>query len=73
MIVLGSVAQMVAFSIQASAPPFQVFVMSYVINGFGESLQNAQANSFVANYKDNAATKMGLLHAAYGQYTYSII
>jgi len=43
--------------------------MAYSINGFGLSLQDAQANGFVANYKDNAAAKMGILHAAYGKYT----
>ena len=60
---------MVAFSIEASAPPFPVFVMAYAISGFGGSLQDAQANGFVANYKDNAATKMGIIHAAYGKHT----
>jgi len=29
-------------------------------------LKDAQANGFVASLKDNAETKMGLLHAAYG-------
>ncbi|KAI0252492.1 MFS general substrate transporter [Lactifluus subvellereus] len=65
-IVLGSAAQMVAFSIQASAPPFPLFVISYAINGFGASLEDAQANGFVASYEDNSATKMGILHAAFG-------
>ena len=32
-------------------------------------LQNAQANSFVASLKDNATTKLGFLHAAYGKET----
>jgi hypothetical protein len=58
---------MVAFSIQASAPPFPLFVIAYAINGFGASLGDAQANGFVASYKDNAAAKMGILHAAYGK------
>jgi len=59
--------QIIAFSIQASAPPFPSFVIAYTINGFGESLEDAQANGFVANYKDNPAAKMGILHAAYGK------
>ena len=59
--------QMIAFSIQASAPPFPSFVIAYTINGFGASLGDAQANGFVANYKDNASAKMGILHAAYGK------
>jgi hypothetical protein len=66
-IVLGSVAQMVAFGIQASAPPFPLFVIAYAISGFGASFEDAQANGFVASYKDNAAAKMGILHAAYGK------
>ncbi|KAH9061095.1 major facilitator superfamily domain-containing protein [Lactarius vividus] len=65
-IALGSMAQMIAFSIQASAPPFPIFAIAYAINGFGASFEDAQANGFVANYKDNAAVKMGILHAAYG-------
>ncbi|KAI9458666.1 MFS general substrate transporter [Lactarius psammicola] len=65
-IALGSAAQMVAFGIQASAPPFPLFVIAYAINGFGASFEDAQANGFVASYKDNAAAKMGILHAAYG-------
>ncbi len=72
--VLGSVVQTIACSIQASAPPFPSFVIAYAINGFGESLEDAQANGFVANYKDNAAAKMGFLHAAYGkEYPCSIL
>lgn len=58
---------MIAFSIQASAPPFPLFAIAYAINGFGESLNDAQANGFVASYKDNTAAKMGILHAAYGK------
>jgi MFS family permease len=61
---------MVAFCIQASAPPFPVFVITYAINGFGESLEDAQANGFVASYEDNASVKMGILHAAYGKCAY---
>lgn len=49
-------------------------MIAYTINGFGGSLQDAQANGFVANYKDNAAAKMGILHAAYGkEYPRSIL
>jgi fucose permease len=49
-------------------------VIAYTISGFGGSLEDAQANGFVANYKDNAAAKMGFLHAAYGkEYSCSIL
>lgn len=58
---------MVAFGIQASAPPFPLFAIAYAINGFGGSFEDAQANGFVASYKVNAAAKMGILHAAYGK------
>ena len=33
-----------------------------------DSLQDAQANGFVASLKDNASAKMGMLHAAYGAF-----
>ncbi|ETW78486.1 hypothetical protein HETIRDRAFT_460334 [Heterobasidion irregulare TC 32-1] len=65
-IVLGSVAQLVGYCIQAPAPPFPGFVIAYTINGFGLSLQDAQANGFVVSYKDNAEVKMGILQATYG-------
>ncbi|THH16127.1 hypothetical protein EW146_g4461 [Bondarzewia mesenterica] len=65
-IVLGSIAQAVAYCLQAPGPPFPLFVIAFAINGFGIALQDAQANGFVASYKDNAAAKMGFLHAAYG-------
>ncbi|KDQ58647.1 hypothetical protein JAAARDRAFT_155195 [Jaapia argillacea MUCL 33604] len=65
-IVLGSSLQTIAYAIQAPAPPFPVFAIAYALNGFGIALQDAQANGFVASLKDNPATKMGILHAAYG-------
>ncbi|KII90245.1 hypothetical protein PLICRDRAFT_159682 [Plicaturopsis crispa FD-325 SS-3] len=66
MIVIGSLLQVVAYAIQASAPPFPVFVMSYTINGIGMSLIDAQASGYVAALDENSESKMGLLHAAYG-------
>uniref|UniRef100_A0A8H7XWM1 Major facilitator superfamily (MFS) profile domain-containing protein n=1 Tax=Psilocybe cubensis TaxID=181762 RepID=A0A8H7XWM1_PSICU len=65
-IVFGSICQVVAYSIQSSAPPFPVFVLAYVINGAGLALQDAQANGFVATLTQNPESKMGILHAAYG-------
>ncbi|KAH7910277.1 MFS general substrate transporter [Hygrophoropsis aurantiaca] len=65
-IVLGSICQVIAYCIEAAAPPFPAFVLGYAINGFGMALQDAQANGFVASLTDNAEAKMGLLHAAYG-------
>ncbi|KAI9463115.1 MFS general substrate transporter [Boletus coccyginus] len=65
-IVLGSVLQVVGYTIEAAALPFPAFVLGYAINGIGMALQDAQANGFVASLKNNAETKMGILHAAYG-------
>ncbi|KAJ8694718.1 hypothetical protein PTI98_007369 [Pleurotus ostreatus] len=65
-IVLGSMLQVIAYALQASAPPFPVFVIAYVINGVGIAMQDAQANGYVASIQEGAETKMGILHAAYG-------
>ncbi|KAF8966644.1 major facilitator superfamily domain-containing protein [Flammula alnicola] len=65
-LVLGSVCQLAAYCIQSSAPPFPVFVMGYAISGIGLSLQDAQANGFVASLKYDATSKMGIIHSAYG-------
>ncbi|KAF9553571.1 MFS general substrate transporter [Agrocybe pediades] len=65
-IVFGSICQIVAYSIQCSAPPFPVFVLASAINGVGIAIQDAQANGFVGTLSQNAETKMGVLHAAYG-------
>ena len=61
---------MVAYAIQSPAPPFPVFALAYVINGFGLSLQDAQANGYISNYHTNTATLMGIMHGVYGQCTY---
>ncbi|KAF4564724.1 hypothetical protein EYR40_010896 [Pleurotus pulmonarius] len=63
-IVLGE--RIIAYTLQAPGPPFPVFVIAYVINGAGIAMQDAQANGYVASIKENAETKMGILHAAYG-------
>ncbi|KAK1223948.1 hypothetical protein PQX77_013169 [Marasmius sp. AFHP31] len=65
-LVLGSALQTVAYALQSANLPFPVFVMAYTINGVGLSIQDAQANGFVASLRENTETKMGLLHAAYG-------
>ena len=38
-IVLGGLCVVLGNAIQSSAPPFPVFVMAYVINGFGLALE----------------------------------
>ena len=35
--------------------------------------QDAQANGFIATLKDNRETKLGILQAAYGDYSFSFI
>ncbi|OCH86755.1 MFS general substrate transporter [Obba rivulosa] len=62
----GSIASAVAFALEAPAPPFPVFVLAFMFNGFGGALQDAGANGYVASLHDNSATKMGMLHAVYG-------
>ncbi|KAF7316208.1 MFS domain-containing protein [Mycena indigotica] len=72
MIVLGlyfttcALCQVVAYSIQAPAPPFPLFILSFGINGFGNAVQNAQTNTYVASLGKNSELYMGMLHASYG-------
>lgn len=66
LMVLGSLFQVIAYTLQAPALPFPVFVIAYMVNGVGLALQDAQANGYVACYKHNPESKMGLLHAVYG-------
>ena len=58
--------QVTAYAIQAPAPPFPVLLIAYAINGFGMSLQDAQANGLVASIQHKPEEKMGVLHAIYG-------
>ncbi|KAL0574334.1 hypothetical protein V5O48_007616 [Marasmius crinis-equi] len=62
----GSTLQTIAYALQSANLPFPVFVMAYTINGVGLSIQDAQANGFVASLKKYTEIKMGLLHAVYG-------
>lgn len=63
---LGSLFQVVAFSMQSLQPPFPFLIIAYFFNGFGAGLQNAQANGMVASLPTTPGTKMGFLHAMYG-------
>ncbi|PCH42938.1 MFS general substrate transporter [Wolfiporia cocos MD-104 SS10] len=65
--VIGSVFQMAAYSLTAPAPPFPVFVLGFGLNGFGGALQDAGANGYVGCLAHGAETKMGILHAVYGE------
>ncbi|KAJ7485280.1 major facilitator superfamily domain-containing protein [Mycena latifolia] len=66
MMVFGAVCQVITYTIQAPAPPFPLFVISFAINGFGVSIQNAQTNAYVASLRHNSELYMGMLHASYG-------
>ncbi|KAJ7100192.1 major facilitator superfamily domain-containing protein, partial [Mycena belliarum] len=46
---LGAVCQVIGCTIQAPAPPFPLFLLSFVVNGAGIAIQNAQSNAFVAS------------------------
>ncbi|KAF8628749.1 hypothetical protein AX15_003741 [Amanita polypyramis BW_CC] len=65
-LIIGSLCPIIAYSLQAAALPFPVYVMSFTINGIGLALLDAQSSGFVAALKTHAHTKMGILHAAYG-------
>ncbi|KAK7438384.1 hypothetical protein VKT23_017996 [Stygiomarasmius scandens] len=60
--------QIIANAIQAASIhlPFPVFVITFYIGGFSIAMQDAQSNGYIASVKRNGATKMGVLHAAYG-------
>ncbi|KAF8234569.1 MFS general substrate transporter [Tricholoma matsutake] len=62
----GSLCQIVAYTIQAPALPFPMFIICFAIIGFGLAIQESQAIGYVASIKDNAETRMGILHACYG-------
>lgn len=66
LIIGASICQVVAYSIQSAAPPFPLLCIAYALNGFGISIQDAQANGLVASVHEHASEKMGLLHAIYG-------
>ncbi|KAJ6545331.1 major facilitator superfamily domain-containing protein [Mycena capillaripes] len=66
MIVLGGLCMIVAYTVQAPAPPFPLFVLSFIFNGFGIAIQNAQTNAYVASLRHNSELNMGMLHASYG-------
>jgi fucose permease len=63
----GSICQIITYAVQATAPPFPVFCIFFVLNGAGISIQDAQANGLVASVHEHASEKMGLLHAIYGK------
>ncbi|WWD22161.1 hypothetical protein CI109_106650 [Kwoniella shandongensis] len=55
----------VAYVLMCWGPPFPLFVIAFIPNGFGLGLQDAQVNSLTTRLP-NAITKMFLMHAMYG-------
>ncbi|KAM5543017.1 hypothetical protein V8D89_003401 [Ganoderma adspersum] len=66
LVVLAATSQAVGYVLAAPAPPFPIFLLGYLFNGFGISLQLSASNSFVASYKDGVSTRLAVLHAFYG-------
>ncbi|KAJ7724678.1 MFS general substrate transporter [Mycena olivaceomarginata] len=58
-----ALCQAAAYAIQAPAPPFPLFVISFALSGIGIAIQNAQANAYVASLEHNSEIYMGMLHA----------
>ncbi|KII95081.1 hypothetical protein PLICRDRAFT_86494 [Plicaturopsis crispa FD-325 SS-3] len=63
-ITLGCLIQSLGYCIQATAPPFPVFALSYLATGFGLALQQAQNNGYVSSTRKSE--RMSILHAVYG-------
>lgn len=64
-LVVGTTCQLIAYSINFWKPPFPLYAFSFFFSGIGIALQDAQANTFVADL-DNAHRWLGILHAIYG-------
>ncbi|KAF9479394.1 MFS general substrate transporter [Pholiota conissans] len=66
MLVFSAGFQAIAATAQSLALPFPLFAISFAIAGIGVSVQDAQANGFIAIVKHDGERKMALLHASYG-------
>ncbi|KAL5536799.1 hypothetical protein ACEPAF_622 [Sanghuangporus sanghuang] len=65
-IVSGAIGQVIGYSLLSARLPFPAFCVAFFINGWGMSLQDAQANGYVVALSRDSATKMGIMHAIYG-------
>lgn len=57
--------QTLAFALQATKPPFPLFLLSFMPNGLGMGLQDANANALITRLP-SSSRKMSLMHATYG-------
>ncbi|KAJ6258340.1 hypothetical protein Dda_6380 [Drechslerella dactyloides] len=62
---LGSILQLVQYSLQCWQPPYPLFAVSFFIGGIGVAIQDAQTNTFNANLP-RAHLFLGLGHGFYG-------
>ncbi|KAI0631195.1 MFS general substrate transporter [Trametes polyzona] len=66
-VVLASLAMMIAYALQAAAAPFPVFVVAYFFIGYGGAFLNSGSNVFLASVSvGKASTRFGVLHGVYG-------
>jgi hypothetical protein len=66
-LVAGAVLSVIAFSLEAAALPFPVFILTWILNGIGLSIQDAQANAIVASLQRRPALKTGIFQPVYGE------
>ncbi|KAF8309134.1 MFS general substrate transporter, partial [Clavulina sp. PMI_390] len=62
----GATLQLIAFAIQSPRPPFPVLAIAYYIDGFGSSIQGAQANALIPLFPTGQHAKMMIVHGMYG-------
>ncbi|EIN13104.1 MFS general substrate transporter [Punctularia strigosozonata HHB-11173 SS5] len=63
---IAALSPVIAYCIQAAAPPFPLFAAACVFSGFGFSILNASANGYVGSLKAHVSTKLCLIHSSYG-------
>lgn len=63
--ILGPGCHLIAYIINAVHPPFPVLVVSFILAGFGNGLEDAAWNAWIGAM-DNANEVLGFLHAFYG-------
>ncbi|KAF8630980.1 hypothetical protein AX15_002703 [Amanita polypyramis BW_CC] len=65
-LVVGLSCLVIAYTFQIPAFPYPVFLLAFMLNGFGFSLLAAQMSGYVATLSKNSEAKMCVLHSAYG-------
>ena len=81
-LLVGALFQLVAYVLQAPAPPYPLFAMAYLFSGFGLALQVRSCSFYLHSFSEalgqnsqamvftvslrNSSTKMGIIQACYG-------